>query len=214
MPRRGRRLTDRMAEKEAVHERNERMWEMYLKGFRLDEIIAFSGLCSSRAMKILQQFREATDGPYRNPRVVGAEATERNKKIIGLYRSGVTIKRIAEMAHCDKSTVSLAIRNARNAVNPPEEDEPCPPRPRGFGAVKAPKLKIPPLEQGKLYSLPEFCDKNRSGGRRPPARIMQFIGFVPGAGVRHALFLHPVAGYRETFRDIDLARMKLLRRVG
>jgi len=158
-------------------------------------------------MKILQQFREATDGPYRNPRVVGAEATERNKKIIGLYRSGVTIKRIAEMAHCDKSTVSLAIRNARNAVNPPEEDEPCPPRPRGFGAVKAPKLKIPPLEQGKLYSLPEFCDKNRSGGRRPPARIMQFIGFVPGAGVRHALFLHPVAGYRESFRDIDLWRL-------
>lgn len=203
-----------MAEKEAAHERNERMWEMYLKGFRLNEIIAFSGLCSSRAMKILQQFREATDGPYRNPGVVGAEATERNKKIIGLYRSGVAIKRIAEMVHCDRSTVSLAIQNARNAVNPPEEDEPCPPRPRNFGAVKGPKLKIPPLEQGKLYSLPEFCDKNRSGGRRPPARIMQFVGFVPGAGVRHALFLHPVAGYRETFRDIDLARMKLLRRVG
>jgi len=207
-----------MAEKEAVHERNERMWEMYLKGFRLDEIIAFSGLCSSRATKILQQFRDETDGPCRNPRVVGAEATERNKKIIGLYRSGVAIKRIAEMVHCDKSTVSLAIRNARNAVKPPEEDNsPLPPRPRNFGAVKAPKLKIPPLEQGKLYSLPEFCDKNRSGGRRPPARIMRFIGFVPGAGVRHALFLHPVAGYREAFRDIDLvdlARMKLLRRVG
>ena len=213
MPRRGRRLTDRMAEKEAVHERNERMWEMYLKGFRLDEIIAFSGLCSSRATKILQQFRDETDGPCRNPRVVGAEATERNKKIIGLYRSGVAIKRIAEMVHCDKSTVSLAIRNARNAVKPPEEDNsPLPPRPRNFGAVKAPKLKIPPLEQGKLYSLPEFCDKNRSGGRRPPARIMRFIGFVPGAGVRHALFLHPVAGYRETFREFDLQRVQRVRR--
>jgi len=198
-----------MAEKEAVHERNERMWEMYLKGFRLDEIIAFSGLCSSRATKILQQFRDETDGPCRNPRVVGAEATERNKKIIGLYRSGVAIKRIAEMVHCDKSTVSLAIRNARNAVKPPEEDNsPLPPRPRNFGAVKAPKLKIPPLEQGKLYSLPEFCDKNRSGGRRPPARIMRFIGFVPGAGVRHALFLHPVAGYREAFREFDLQRVR------
>jgi len=202
-----------MAEKEAVHERNERMWEMYLKGFRLDEIIAFSGLCSSRATKILQQFRDETDGPCRNPRVVGAEATERNKKIIGLYRSGVAIKRIAEMVHCDKSTVSLAIRNARNAVKPPEEDNsPLPPRPRNFGAVKAPKLKIPPLEQGKLYSLPEFCDKNRSGGRRPPARIMRFIGFVPGAGVRHALFLHPVAGYRETFREFDLQRVQRVRR--
>jgi len=202
-----------MAEKEAVHERNERMWEMYLKGFRLDEIIAFSGLCSSRATKILQQFRDETDGPCRNPRVVGAEATERNKKIIGLYRSGVAIKRIAEMVHCDKSTVSLAIRNARNAVKPPEEDNsPLPPRPRNFGAVKAPKLKIPPLEQGKLYSLPEFCDKNRSGGRRPPARIMRFVGFVPGAGVRHALFLHPVAGYRETFREFDLQRVQRVRR--
>lgn len=137
-----------------------------------------------------------------------------------MFQEGKSAKEISKCFGMDKSTCLYIIRTRRAMMeddeNPGEAEDrsPCPPRPKGFGAVKAQKLKIPPLEQGKLYSLPEFCDKNRSGGRRPPARIMQFIGFVPGAGVRHALFLHPVAGYRETFRDIDLARMKLLRRVG
>jgi len=144
----------------------------------------------------------------------------RDDRIFEMYRAGISARKIADCFGMDKSSVLKIIRTLR-AMDMPEteaeDNRPLPPRPRGFGAVNAPKLKIPPLEQGKLYSLPEFCDKNRSGGRRPPARIMRFIGFVPGAGVRHALFLHPVAGYREAFRDIDLvdlARMKLLRRVG
>jgi len=144
----------------------------------------------------------------------------RDDRIFEMYRAGISARKIADCFGMDKSSVLKIIRTLR-AMDMPEteaeDNRPLPPRPRGFGAVNAPKLKIPPLEQGKLYSLPEFCDKNRSGGRRPPARIMRFVGFVPGAGVRHALFLHPVAGYREAFRDIDLvdlARMKLLRRVG
>ena len=143
----------------------------------------------------------------------------RDDRIFEMYLAGISARKIADCFGMDKSSVLEIIRTLRAMLAEQNTDEaedslPCPPRPKGFGAVKAKKLKIPPLEQGKLYSLPEFCDKNRRGGRRPPARIMQFIGFVPGAGVRHALFLHPVAGYRETFRDIDLARMKLLRRVG
>jgi hypothetical protein len=141
----------------------------------------------------------------------------RDDRIFEMYLAGISARKIADCFGMDKSSVLEIIRTLR-AMDMPEteaeDNRPLPPRPRNFGAVKAPKLKIPPLEQGKVYSLPEFCDKNRRGGRRPPARIMRFIGFVPGAGVRHALFLHPVAGYRETFRDIDLARMKLLRRVG
>jgi len=144
----------------------------------------------------------------------------RDDRIFEMYRAGISARKIADCFGMDKSSVLKIIRTLR-AMDMPEteaeDNRPLPPRPRGFGAVNAPKLKIPPLEQGKLYSLPEFCDKNRSGVLRPPARIMRFIGFVPGAGVRHALFLHPVAGYREAFRDIDLvdlARMKLLRRVG
>ena len=143
----------------------------------------------------------------------------RDDRIFEMYLAGSSSRAIATCFGLDKTTCTYIIRTRRAMLAEQNADEaedrlPCPPRPKGFGAVKAPKHKIPPLEQGKLYPLPEFCDKNRRGGRRPPARIMQFIWFVPGAGVRHALFLHPVAGYRETFRDIDLARMKLLRRVG
>lgn len=135
----------------------------------------------------------------------------RDDRIFEMYRAGISARKIADCFGMDKSSVLGIIRTLR-AMDMPEteaeDDRPLPPRPKGFGAVKAPKPKIPPLEQGKLYSLPEFCDKNRSGGRRPPARIMQFIGFVPGAGVRHALFLHPVAGYRESFREFDLQRVR------
>lgn len=141
-----------------------------------------------------------------------ADDAVRNNAILEAYRSGRSMREIAAHFGLDKSTCAYIIRTRRAMLAEQNTDEaedrlPCPPRPKGFGAVKAKKLKIPPLEQGKLYSIPEFCDKNRSGGRRPPARIMQFIGFVPGAGVRHALFLHPVAGYRETFRDVDLWRL-------
>ena len=135
------------------------------------------------------------------------ETIARDARIVEMFRAGKSIKEIALAVGRRKTTVVQVIKDFLREEADEDEDAPLPPRPKGFGAVKAPRLKIPPLEQGKLYSLPEFCDKNCRGGRRPPARIMRFIGFVPGAGVRHALFLHPVAGYRETFRDIDLWRL-------
>ena len=136
------------------------------------------------------------------------ETIERDARIVEMFRAGKSIKEIALAVGRRKTTVAQVIKDFLREEADEDEDAPLPPRPKGFGAVKVPRLKIPPLEQGKLYSLPEFCDKNRSGGRRPPARIMQFIGFVPGAGVRHALFLHPVAGYRESFREFDLQRVR------
>ena len=136
------------------------------------------------------------------------ETIARDARVVEMFRAGKSIKEIALAVGRRKTTVAQVIKDFLREEADEDEDAPLPPRPKGFGAVKAPKLKIPPLEHGKLYSLPEFCDKNRSGGRRPPARIMQFIGFVPGAGVRHALFLHPVAGYRESFREFDLQRVR------
>jgi len=135
------------------------------------------------------------------------ETIARDARVVEMFRAGKSIKDIALAVGRHRTRVSQIIKDFLREEADEDEDAPLPPRPKGFGAVKAPRLKIPPLEQGKLYSLPEICDKNRRGGRRPPARIMRFIGFVPGAGVRHALFLHPVAGYRETFRDIDLWRL-------
>jgi len=207
----------RTAADDAVRaERNNRICKLYSGGMKICELVELFGLSDSHLFQIIQKYRIAEGLPGRNVRALGGDNLERNQKIMEMYRSGKTLKSIAAEVGLHKRSVALIARTlAKEALTEEKDDDvPCPPRPKGFGAVKAPRLKIPPLEQGKLYSLPEFCDKNRSGGRRPPARIMRFIGFVPGAGVRHALFLHPVAGYRETFRDIDLARMKLLRRVG
>ena len=200
----------RTAADDAVRaERNNRICKLYSGGMKIRELVELFGLSDSHLFQIIQKYRIAEGLPGRNVRALGGDNLERNQKIMEMYRSGKTLKSIAAEVGLHKSSVALIARTlAKEALTEEKDDDvPCPPRPKGFGAVKAPRLKIPPLEQGKLYSLPEFCDKNRSGGRRPPARIMRFIGFVPGAGVRHALFLHPVAGYRETFRDVDLWRL-------
>jgi len=141
----------------------------------------------------------------------------RDDRIFEMYRAGISARKIADCFGMDKSSVLGIIRTLR-AMDMPEteaeDDRPLPSRPKGFGAVRAPKLRIPPLEPGKMYLIPGISNKNRPGNGGVPARRMRFEGFVPGAGCRHAVFVHPVAGYRETFRDVDLARMKLLRRVG
>ena len=122
------------------------------------------------------------------------------------------MREIAARFGLDKSTCTYIIRTRRAMLAEQNTDEaedslPCPPRPKGFGAVRAPKVRIPLLEPGKTYVLPGSSAKTRYGNERVPARRMRFEGFVPGTGCRHAVFVHPVAGYRETFRDVDLARM-------
>ncbi len=148
-----------------------------------------------------------------------AVRAERDDRIFEMYLAGSSSRAIAACFGLDKTTCTYIIRTRRAMLAEQNTDEaedrrPCPPRPKGFGAVKAPKHKIPHLEPGKTYVLPGISNKNRPGNGGAPARRMRFEGFVPGTGCRHAVFVHPVAGYRETFRDIDLARMRSLRRVG
>lgn len=136
----------------------------------------------------------------------------RNDAILEAYRSGRSMREIATCFGLDRSTCTYIIRTRRAMLAEQDTDEaenrlPCPPRPKNFGAVKAPKHKIPPLEPGRTYVLPGISNKNRPGNGGVPARRMRFEGFVEGVGCRHAVFVHPVAGYRETFRDIDLWRL-------
>ena len=137
----------------------------------------------------------------------------RDDRIFEMFQEGKSAKEISKCFGMDKSTCSYIIRTRRAMIeddeNPGEAEDrsPCPPRPMWFGAVRAPKLRIPSLEPGKMYVLPGSSAKTRYGNERVPARHMRFEGFIQGVGCRHAVFVHPVAGYRETFRDIDLQKL-------
>ena len=208
----------RTAADDAVRaERNNRICKLYSGGMKIRELVELFGLSDSHLFQIIQKYRIAEGLPGRNVRALGGDNLERNQKIMEMYRSGKTLKSIAAEVGLHKSSVALIARTlAKEALTEEKDDDvPCPPRPKNFGAVKAPKLRIPPLEPGKTYVLPGISNKNRPGNGGAPARRMRFEGFVPGTGCRHAVFVHPVAGYRETFRDdIDLARMRSLRRAG
>ena len=141
-----------------------------------------------------------------------ADDAVRNNAILEAYRSGRSMREIAAHFGLDKSTCAYIIRTRRAMLAEQNTDEaedslPCPPRPKGFGAVRAPQVRIPHLEPGRTYVLPGISNKNRPGNGGAPARRMRFEGFVEGVGCRHAVFVHPVAGYRETFRDIDLQKL-------
>lgn len=128
----------------------------------------------------------------------------REKIIVEMFRAGKSIKEIALAVGRHRTTVAQIIKGFLSV----EEDNnaPVPPRPRGFGVVRAPKLKIPELIPGTLYEFPALGAK---GGRRCPAFRMRFWKWAPGAeGTRHALFRHPTTGTVEAFREFDLQRVR------
>jgi len=130
----------------------------------------------------------------------------REKIIVEMFRAGKSIKEIALAVGRHRTTVAQIIRGFLSV----EEDNnaPVPPRPRGFGVVRAPKLKIPELIPGTLYEFPALGVK---GGKPRPAFRMRFWRWAPGAeGMRHALFRHPTTGAVEAFREFDLQRVRMV----
>ena len=134
------------------------------------------------------------------------ETIERDARIVEMFRAGKSIKEIALAVGRRKTTVVQVIKDFLREEADEDEDAPLPPRPRGFGVVRAPKLKIPELIPGTLYEFPALGAK---GGRRCPAFRMRFWRWAPGAeGMRHALFRHPTTGTVEAFREFDLQRVR------
>jgi hypothetical protein len=139
----------------------------------------------------------------------------RDARVVEMFRAGKSIKDIALAVGRHRTTVAQVIRdflglerNAERQRRLDEENAPIPPRPRGFGVVRAPKLKIPELIPGTLYEFPALGAK---GGRRYPAFRMRFWKWAPGAeGMRHALFRHPTTGTVEAFREFDLQRVRMV----
>jgi len=134
------------------------------------------------------------------------ETIERDARIVEMFRAGKSIKEIALAVGRRKTTVVQVIKDFLREEADEDEDAPLPPRPKGFGAVKAPRLKIPELTPRKLYEFPALGVK---GGKPRPAFRMRFWRWAPGAeGMRHALFRHPTTGTVEAFREFDLQRVR------
>ena len=132
------------------------------------------------------------------------ETIARDARVVEMFRAGKSIKDIALAIGRHRTRVSQIIKDFMSV----EEDDnaPIPPRPRDFGVVRAPKMKIPELTPEKLYEFPALGVK---GGKPRPAFRMRFWRWAPGAeGMRHALFRHPATGTVEAFREFDLQRVR------